>query len=176
MVISKHLHRLREDQRGTVSVIMGFLIIPLVGALGIGFEVSNWYMNGRGMQNAADAAALAAATNGGANYDVEAKAVAARYGFVDGVNNITVAASNAAACPSGGNTCYSVTISGSVPLLVSQVVGYRGDTTLNGAAAKRLNAIAVARPTVTPQELAWWRLPRAARHRVSALTGRRPPT
>jgi Flp pilus assembly protein TadG len=147
------LHRLREDQRGTVSVIMGFLIIPLVGALGIGFEVSNWYMNGRGMQNAADAAALAAATNGGANYDVEAKAVAAQYGFVDGVNNITVAASNAAACPSGGNTCYSVTISGSVPLLVSQVVGYRGDTTLNGAAAKRLNAVAVARPTVQPQDI-----------------------
>ena len=52
---------------------MGLLIVPLVGALGIGFEVSNWYMNGRGMQNAADAAALAAATNGGANYDVEAR-------------------------------------------------------------------------------------------------------
>jgi hypothetical protein len=64
MVLSKHLHRLRKDQRGTVSVIMGLLIVPLVGALGIGFEVSNWYMTGRGMQNAADAAALAAATNG----------------------------------------------------------------------------------------------------------------
>ncbi len=99
MVLSKYLHRLREDQRGTVSVMMGFLIIPLVGALGIGFEVSSWYMSGRGMQNAADAAALAAATNGGANYDVEAKAVAARYGFVDGANSITVTASNTATCP-----------------------------------------------------------------------------
>jgi hypothetical protein len=153
MMLSKQLHRLREDQRGTVSVIMGFLIIPLVGALGVGFEVSNWYMNGRGMQNAADAAALAAATNATANYDVEAKAVAAQYGFVDGVNNITVTASNAAACPSGGNTCYSVAISGSVPLLVSQVVGYQGDTTLNGAAAKRLNAVAIAKPTIKPQDL-----------------------
>jgi Flp pilus assembly protein TadG len=153
MMLSKHLHRLREDRRGTVSVIMGFLIIPLVGALGVGFEVSNWYMNGRGMQNAADAAALAAATNGGANYHVEAKAVAAQYGFVDGVNNITVVASNAAACPSGGSTCYSATISGSVPLLVSQVVGYQGDTTLNGAAAKSLSAVAVAKPTVKPQDL-----------------------
>ncbi len=143
MVLSKHLHRLRADQRGTVSVIMGLLIIPLVGALGVGFEVSNWYMNARGMQNAADAAALAAATNGGANYDVEAKAVAAQYGFVDGANTITVAASNAAACPGGGNTCYGVTISGAVPLLVSQVVGYQGDTTLNGAAAKLLSAVAV---------------------------------
>src|SRR5436190_4076334 len=153
MVLSKHLHRLRKDQRGTVSMVMGILIVPLVGALGIGFEVSNWYMSGRGMQNAADAAALAAATNGGANYDVEAKAVAAQYGFVDGANNITVAASNAATCPGGGNTCYSVTISGAVPLLVSQIVGYQGDTTLNGGAAKQLSSVAVAKATVQPQPL-----------------------
>ena len=153
MVLSKYLHRLREDQRGTVSVMMGFLIIPLVGALGIGFEVSSWYMNGRGMQNAADAAALAAATNGGANYDVEAKAVAAQYGYVDGANTITVTASNTATCPSGGNTCYGVTISGAVPLLVSQVVGYGGDTTLNGGAAKQLTSVAIAKPTVKPQDL-----------------------
>jgi hypothetical protein len=152
--IVKHLRRLRADERGTVAVIMGVLIIPLVGALGIGFEVSNWYMNGRGMQNAADAAALAAATNGGANYDVEAKAVAARYGFVDGVNSIAVAASKTAACPDGvNNNCYSVKISGAVPLLVSQIVGYRGDTTLNGAAAKGLNSTAIAKPTIQSQDL-----------------------
>src|SRR5260370_13973314 len=131
MVLSKQLHRLREDQRGRVSIIMGLLIVPLVAALGIGFEVSNWYMTGRGMQNAADAAALAAATNGGANYDVEAKAVAAQYGFVDGANTITVAASNTATCPSGGNTCYGVTISDAVPLFVSQCVGYPCASTLN---------------------------------------------
>jgi hypothetical protein len=110
-------------------------------------------MTGRGMQNAADAAALAAATNGGANYDVEAKAVAAQYGFVDGANTITVAASNTATCSGGGNTCYGVTISGAVPLLVSQVVGYQGDTTLNGGAAKQLSSVAIAKPTVTPQNL-----------------------
>src|SRR4051812_39909072 len=91
--------RLRTDERGTVAVIMGVVLIPLVGALGIGFEVSNWYMITRGMQNAADAAALAAATNGGSNYDVEANAVAAQYGFVNGANDITVTASNTAPCP-----------------------------------------------------------------------------
>src|SRR6267154_3870496 len=132
MVLSKHLHRLREEQRGTVSIIMGLLIVPLVATLGIGFEVSNWYMTTRGMQNAADAAAVAAATNGGSNYDVEAKAVAAQYGFVDGTNTISVAVSNTAACPGGGNNCYSVIISGFVPLYLSQVVGFRGDATLNG--------------------------------------------
>src|ERR1700674_683328 len=97
MVLSKHLHRLRADERGAVSVMMGFLLIPLVGAVGNGFEVSNWYMTARGMQNAADAAVIAAATNGGSNYDVEAKAVAARYGFVNGVNNISIAVSSGVA-------------------------------------------------------------------------------
>jgi len=61
--ITNQLRRLRADERGTVSILMGFLIIPLVGALGIGFEVSNWYMTTRGMQNAADAATIAAAIN-----------------------------------------------------------------------------------------------------------------
>ena len=111
MVLSSILNRagrLGADERGAVSVVMGVLMIPLIGALGIGFEVSNWYLTARGMQNAADAAALAAATNGGSNYDIEAKAVAAQYGFVNGTNNISVAVSNAAACPGGGNNCYSV--------------------------------------------------------------------
>jgi len=141
----KHVLRLRRDQRGSVSVIMGVLLVPLVGALGIGFEVSNWYLTARSMQNAADAAVLAAATNGGSNYDVEAKGVAAQYGFVDGVNNISIALSNTAACPDGvNNNCYSVTISGFKPLLLSQIVGYSGDATLNGAAAKQLASSAIA--------------------------------
>jgi Flp pilus assembly protein TadG len=151
--IAKQLRRLRADERGTVAVIMGVLIIPLVGALGIGFEVSNWYMTTRGMQNAADAAALAAATNGGSNYDVEARAVAAQYGFVNGTNTISIAVSNTAACPAGGNTCYSVTISGFTPLLLSQVVGFRGDTNLNGTLEKQLTSTAVAKPTVQPQDI-----------------------
>jgi Putative Flp pilus-assembly TadE/G-like len=142
--------RLRADNRGAVSVVMGFLIIPLLGALALGFEVSNWYMITRGMQNAADAAVVAAATNGGSNYDVEAKAVAARYGFVDAINTISIAVSNIAACPGGGNNCYSVTISGLVPLYLSQVVGFRGDTTLNGSLEKRLSSAAVASQPNTP--------------------------
>src|SRR3954471_22524094 len=105
------MHRLRADQRGAVAVTVGMLIIPLVGALAIGFEVSSWYMVTRSMQNAADAATIAAATNNGANYAIEGKAVAARYGFVDGTNNVSVVLTNNAACPGGGNTCYSATVS-----------------------------------------------------------------
>src|SRR2546423_1992834 len=96
------VHRLRADEHGAVAVTVGMLIIPLVGALAIGFEVSNWYMVTRNMQNAADAATIAAVINSGANYGIEGKAVAARYGFVDGTNNVSVALTNAAACPGGG--------------------------------------------------------------------------
>jgi Flp pilus assembly protein TadG len=151
--ILNQLLRLRTDERGTVAIIMGFLMIPLVGALGIGFEVSNWYMTTRAMQNAADAASLAAAINGGANYDVEARAVAAQYGFVNGTNNVTIAVANTAACPGGGNTCYSVSITGFTPLLVSQVVGFQGNGTVNGSLQKQLSAVAVATPSTKPQEV-----------------------
>lgn len=147
------VRRFRADEIGATSIIMGVLMIPLVGSVAIGFEASNWYMITRGMQNAADAAALAAATNGGSNYDVEARAVAARYGFVDGTNTISIAASNTAPCPGGGSNCYSVAISGMVPLYVSQVVGFRGDATLNSAPQKRLSSTAVAKGGVQPQDL-----------------------
>jgi hypothetical protein len=98
----------------------------LIGGLGLGFEVSNWYLAQRGMQNAADASVLAAAANGGANFDVEGKAVAAQFGFTNGVNNTTVTVLQNVACPGGGSTCYSATISGSVPLYLSPVVGFTG--------------------------------------------------
>src|SRR3954452_1917885 len=151
--ITGKLTCLRTDERGAVAVIMGVLMVPLVGALSIGFEVSNWYLVTRAMQNAADTAAIAAATNAGSNYDVEAKAVAAQYCFVDGSNNVSIAVSNTAACPGSTNTCYSVTISGFVPLLLSQVVGYQGNTRLNGTYEKSLSSVAVAKPGIQPQNV-----------------------
>ena len=147
------LHSFRADNRGAVAVTVGVLILPLVGALAIGFEASNWYMVTRNMQNAADAVTIAAATNGGANYAIEGKAVAARYGFVDGVNNVSVAVTNTAACPSGGNTCYGAAISGYVPLLLSKVMGITGDGIVNGTLQKKLSAVAVAKAATQPQDI-----------------------
>jgi Flp pilus assembly protein TadG len=143
--------RLRTDRNGSVAVMMGILFPVLLGALGLGFEVANWYQVQRSMQNADDSAAIAAATNASSNYNVEALAVAAQYGFVNGANNVTVTASNTATCPSGGNTCYSVTISGAVPLYLSQVVGFHGTATVNGVPQTSLSATAVAgQGTVDP--------------------------
>jgi Flp pilus assembly protein TadG len=144
--VINQLRRLRADEHGAVSITMGILMIPLVGFLALGFEVSNWYMITRSMQNAADAATLAAAINNSANYDVEARAVAAQYGFVNGVNNVTIGVSNTATCPITGDlNCYSVTISGYTPLLLSQVVGFQGNGNINGSLQKQLNALAVAK-------------------------------
>ena len=91
-----------------------------------------------------------AASNGKDNYDAEAKAVAAQYGFVDGSTNVTVTVSNSAVCPSGGNDCYSVTITNPVPLYLSQFVGYVGDTKLNGANATTLTSTSIAKKRVEP--------------------------
>lgn len=139
--------RLRADQRGTVAVMMAFLLPVLIGALGLGFEVSNWYLTKRAMQNAADSAAIAAASNNSSSYAQEANAVTARYGFVNGSNNVTVTTSNTATCPNDPNIippCYSVTISSVVPLYLSQVIGYKGNTTANGGLAELLKSEAIA--------------------------------
>jgi Flp pilus assembly protein TadG len=151
--IYRELYRLRADRGGNIAVMMAFLLPVIAGGLGLGYEVSNWYLQTRAMQNAADFAAIAASANGSSNYDVEAKAVTAQYGFVDGTNNVTVTASNTAACPAGGNTCYSVTISSLVPLYLSQVIGYFGDTTVNGAKEKALSSVAIAQQTTVQQPI-----------------------
>ena len=156
IILAKTVHgfaSLWTDQRGTVAVMMAFLCPILIGGFGLGFEVSTWYLSSRAMQNAADTASLAAASNGSSNYDVEAKAVTAQYGFVHGTNNITVTASNSAACPAGGNTCYSVTISRKAPLFLSQVVGFAGDTTLNGTKMKSLSSSAIATQSTIQQPI-----------------------
>jgi Flp pilus assembly protein TadG len=150
------LRRLGTDQRGTIAVMMAFLFPVLIAGFGLGFEITNWYMRTRSMQNAADAAAIAAAANASANYNVEAAAVAAQYGYVDGTNNVTVTASNAAACPADPSItppCYSVTISSLVPLYMTEVIGYAGNSTLNGAQQQSLTSAAVATNTIIQQPL-----------------------
>jgi hypothetical protein len=141
------LLRLLRDRAGNVAVVAAITAPVLLGAFGIGAEAASWFNAKRAMQNAADAAAIAAATNAGDTYDVEAKAVTAQYGYKDGSDGVTVAASNTVACPAGvdaGETCYSVTISRPTPLLLAQMVGYQGDLKVNGSPEKMISATAIA--------------------------------
>jgi Flp pilus assembly protein TadG len=141
-----------RDRRANVAMLFGFLAPVLIGALGVGMETSYWYQTQRDMQNAADEAAVAAATNGTANYNTEAAAVAANYGYSNGANNVIVASSNVAPCPAGGSNCYSVTISLKQPLYLAPVIGFTGDTTVGGAPAQTLTAKAVATVGTTPRQ------------------------
>ena len=150
--------RFARDQRGNVAAAVGILIIPLVGVLALAGEISSWYTVDRTLQNATDAAAIAAARNndqtndagGMARYQREAFAVANQYGYVNGVNNVTVTATTSS-CPGGAGTgCYQVTISRPEPVLLSGVLGFVGDTTLNGAAAKTIAAKSIATTSAVP--------------------------
>ncbi len=150
------LGRLRCDQRGTIAVMMALLFPALIGILGLGIEMTNWYMRTRGMQNAADAAVIAAASNAMSNYNIEAAAVAANYGFVNGTNNVTVTATDSAACPADPDVtppCYKVTITSIVSLALTEVVGYRGNAVVDGARLQQLSSAATATKTIIQQPI-----------------------
>jgi len=153
---SSALRRFCVDRRGNISVVMTLTLIPVIAAIGMGAEASNWFLTQRAIQNAADAAVLAAVMNGcnpadachtsalQPSYDQEAKSVAAKYGFPDG-GDTTVTPSDAAPCPGGGGACYSVTITRKVPFYLLRVIGFDGDTTTTaGLKAQTVSAVAVA--------------------------------
>jgi len=140
------LRRLGRDTGGNVAITVALALPVVIGALGIGVETASWMTSRRAMQNAADAAAIAAATNGGSDYLAEAQAVATRYGFKNEVDGVSVSATDTAICPDGVNSqCYRVTVSRPMPLMLAQIVGYKGDTEIDGSPAKLISAVAVAK-------------------------------
>src|SRR5260370_5738230 len=77
-----------SNQSGAVAIIVGIVATVVIAIVGLGVDVVGWYRTDRSLQNAADAAAIAAATNGTSTYQDEAKAVAAQYGLVDGTGGV----------------------------------------------------------------------------------------
>ncbi|HEV2363874.1 MAG TPA: pilus assembly protein TadG-related protein [Caulobacteraceae bacterium] len=154
-----------RDKAGAISPLMGLLIIPLLGAAAMGTEAANWFFTQRAMQNAADSAVLAAATNGqtasqtsgGTTQDEfqwEGQSVSSKYGFTDGASNTTVTVANAQTCPDGTTVCYKVTITRHVPLWLSQIVGYHGNYTFSdGSYGTTIQAVALAGPVIAQSPL-----------------------
>lgn len=134
-----------HDRRGVAVLLVALALPALIGAMGVAAETSYWYMHQRAMQNAADAAAIAAATagtvNGSSAYQPEADAVAARFGFTNGSGNITVTAANPSSATNCSNGCYTVTVQDKVPLFLSKVVHYGGT---NNSGLTTLSASSVA--------------------------------
>lgn len=140
-----------HDTGANIAIMFGLLAPVMVAGIGLGTETMNWYRVQRDLQNAADEAAIAAATNGTSSYNAEALATTANYGYANGSSNVTVTASNAAVCPASGHTCYSVTVTKKVPLYFPQVIGYTGNATIGSAPALSLSATAIAMQGTTPR-------------------------
>jgi hypothetical protein len=144
--------RFMRDRRGNMGPLIAMMLVPLIGVIGVASETGSWFMVQRSMQNAADSAALAAATNAGTNYVTEARSVTASYGFANGANNTTVAVVNndntiPAVC---GGGCYKVTITRNIPIYLTRIVGFTGSVALNGGRAQTVSTLAIATPQVIP--------------------------
>src|ERR1700680_2024689 len=74
-LLFSRLVALGKDRRGVSAILFALSAPALIGAMGLAAEVSYWYSDNRAMQHAADSAAIAAATTGGANSVGEARAV-----------------------------------------------------------------------------------------------------
>jgi len=151
-ILARSIRPLLANEKGNILAMTAFALPALFATFGLGFETANWYQVQRAMQNAADSAAIAAATNGESSYATEAKAVTKQYGFEHNVNGVTVTVSNTAPCPAGGTTCYSVTITNPIKLVLAKLVGFSGDTTYNGSLAKLITAKATSEQGTEPRE------------------------
>ncbi len=148
--IVRRLVAFLPSRRGNVAVLTGLLMVPFVASLSLGGELGMWFMTNRSMQNAADSAAIAAATTRSTTttiFQPEAYAVATQYGFTNGANNVTVSASYGITTGAGcsvAEPCYKVQIQKTVPLYFASIVGFPGNATLNGQKAETITATAVA--------------------------------
>jgi len=144
-LFSRLCSNLLKCNRANIAIMFGLMAPMFIGGLGMGAETALWYVDQRNAQNASDAATLAAANDGTSNYSHVAAAVAAQYGFTDGSNGQTVTSTNTAACPSGGNNCYQVSITMKQQLYLLSAVGYSRNTTYNGSPATTIQAAATAK-------------------------------
>jgi Flp pilus assembly protein TadG len=96
------LLRLLRDEAGNYIVPMTILMPALIGFAGLGTEGGLWLYQHQSVQSAADSAAVSAAIalGGASGTTVQAEAVAATYGFVNGANGATVTVNNP---PHSGN-------------------------------------------------------------------------
>jgi Putative Flp pilus-assembly TadE/G-like len=94
--------KIRQSRQGAVAIQMGLIIASLIGMGALASEIGLVTYKHRQMQSAADAAALGAAIarSNSADFSLQAKALTAAVGFVDGTSGVTVTVNNP---PASGN-------------------------------------------------------------------------
>lgn len=139
--------RFLRAETAAISPMFALLLIPIAGSVAYAVELGGMHYTQRSMQNAADAAALAAASNNnqtgiGTTPVIEARAAAKPYGYVNGRNGVTVAA-GVTNCPGGAaGPCYEAIITDTFPLSFSRVIGFLGT---GNSGSQRIISRAVAK-------------------------------
>jgi Flp pilus assembly protein TadG len=94
MEATPRLRSLWRDQRGGYSIMVALLLPVIMGFAALGTETGLWFYAHQSMQGTADGAAFSAATayaqGNTTTFTTEARAVAAKYGYVHGSNGTTV--------------------------------------------------------------------------------------
>jgi Flp pilus assembly protein TadG len=125
-----------RNEGGAVAIMAAVAMLVLCGVVGLGIDLGMWYRAVRLMQNAADSAAIAASKDGTSSYQSTGEAVAAQYGFTNGVDGITVTITNNQTCPNGQTNCYSAAVTqASAQQFFSTVLGFSAPTLSAGAMA-----------------------------------------
>jgi len=127
--------RFGADRRGTVAVLTGLLIVPLMVSAGVAVDLSRATAVQAALQNAADSAALAGA-------GVYTSAQAAATASSEATSYITRAT---AALPAGDNAQFSVA-TGSVTDSTGQVAGYT--VTVTATATMPTTLMSLVTPSV----------------------------
>ena len=135
--------RLRMDRRGSVAIIIGLSTIPLLGAVGVGIDLTRIAAAKAKLQSSVDAAALAGAvlyTDAGKNGVAQAAASRAFQTYTQTGDFSTVTLVSVAAAPGTGGTGYQVAVTGSavVPTTLMKVAYANGDVTVTTTATAAL--------------------------------------
>ena len=133
-----------KDESGNVLVIVAFVLPLLIGAMGLAAEVGYWRVLHRGMQNAAELGGHCGSYKQRFKLCCRSKKRYLAVRLYERCQSGNVTVNNPATAAGCTASCYVVTISQKVPLSLSQVIGYQGDTTANGQKAVTIAATAVA--------------------------------
>ena len=134
-----------HGNQGSVATVLALLLLTLLGFVALGTDVTYAIVKQRQMQAVATAAALSGATalmmGAPADFTIEAKAVAASVGFVNGTGGTNVAVNHP---PSSGNytansTAVEVVISQPLSLPLAGLFGPRSWTVRGRAVAQQGN-------------------------------------
>ena len=150
--------RLR-DRRGNIAMLAGLIIPVMVGATGLGVEVSFWSVRQTEAQRGADAAALAAtvAKNAGASDEAAARAgadVAELNGFTGSANRVWntgtgtltnnwITMRKVAGVTDGSNTAFQAVIQQTVPLILAKLVTSQTDVVVSATSTAEIIPINV---------------------------------